>query len=61
MKYRGLEAVIKTNPDDGLVYGRVTEIGNVICFHADDMDGIEAAFHKAVDHYLLTINDVGAE
>ena len=61
MKYRGFEAVIRTDPEDNLVYGRVINIGNVISFHADDMDGIEAAFHEAVDHYLLTINDISAD
>ena len=61
MKYRGFEAVIRTDPEDNLVYGRVINIGNVILFHADDMDGIEAAFHEAVDHYLLTINDISAD
>jgi predicted HicB family RNase H-like nuclease len=61
MKYRGFEAIIRADPEDALVYGRGINIGDAVCFHADDMDGIEAAFHEAVDHYLLTINDVGAE
>ncbi len=52
MKYRGYEALVSFDEDDRVLCGRVLSTRDVISFEAESVDGIERAFHEAVDDYL---------
>jgi predicted HicB family RNase H-like nuclease len=52
MKYRGYEAEIKFDAEDRLFYGRVLGLRDIVSFHGESVDELEAAFRDAIDDYL---------
>ena len=59
MTYKGYHARVEYDPDDELFFGRVFGIRDGISFHADDVQGLKAAFHEAIDDYLDHCAKVG--
>lgn len=50
MKYKGYSGMYGF--EDGLYFGRVTGIQDVVTFAADDEKDIETVFRESVDDYL---------
>lgn len=61
MSYKGYSARVEYDDGDGIFFGRIAGINDVIGFHADTVDGLRAAFREAVDGYLATCAKVGKE
>jgi predicted HicB family RNase H-like nuclease len=59
MAYRGYHARIDFDDEDGVFIGRLAGINDVVAFHAESVPELRAAFHEAVDDYLLTCIKVG--
>lgn len=52
MKYRGYEASIEYDEEDGLFFGRVINIKDIIVFDGLSVDELEQAFQSVIDEYL---------
>jgi len=61
MSYRGYAARIEFDPDDEIFTGRLAGIRDIIGFHADNVAELKAAFHEAVDDYLMSCEKLGKE
>jgi len=61
MTYKGYSARIEYDDADGILFGQVAGIRDGVGFHADNVEGLRAAFHDAVDDYLETCAKVGKE
>lgn len=61
MSHKGYSARVDYDDDDGIFFGRIAGINDVIGFHADTVDGLRAAFHEAVDDYIAACAKIGKE
>jgi predicted HicB family RNase H-like nuclease len=52
LTYKGYAARVEFDPRDNLFVGRVLGIADNITFHGEDVTGLIADFHAAIDHYL---------
>ena len=59
--YKGFRARVEFDAEDRLFVGHLAGINDVIGFHADTVDALEAAFHAAVEDYVETCRKVGRE
>ena len=61
MTYKGYAARIEFDAEDRIFFGRLTGIRDIVSFHGETVDELEAAFKAAVDHYLETCAKAGDE
>lgn len=61
LQYKGFHGLIEFDAEDGILVGRIAGINDVIGFHADDADGIVAAFEEAVDDYIESCAAIGKQ
>jgi predicted HicB family RNase H-like nuclease len=61
MIYKGYTARIDFDGDDRIFFGRLAGIRDIITFHGETVDELEAAFKEAVDDYLETCVKLGEE
>ena len=54
LNYRGCTAIMKFDPNDHFLVGRVLHIEELIPLHAESLAEFTEAFHEAVDDYLAT-------
>jgi predicted HicB family RNase H-like nuclease len=59
MNYKGYAARIEFDAQDRIFFGRLAGIQDIVTFHGDTVDDLEAAFKEAVDHYLDTCAKLG--
>jgi predicted HicB family RNase H-like nuclease len=59
LEYKGYMGSIQADLDDGVLYGTVYGINDVVHYEADDVKGLEAAFRGSVDEYLLICDEKG--
>jgi predicted HicB family RNase H-like nuclease len=59
MSYKGYAARVEFDDEDGLFFGRLAGIRDGVSFHADTVADQRAAFHEAVDDYVLTCAKIG--
>ena len=52
MTYKGYTARIDYDDDDHLFKGRIAGIRDIVGFHADTVNGLQEAFHEAVEDYF---------
>jgi predicted HicB family RNase H-like nuclease len=52
LTYRGYSARIEFDAEDGIFFGRIEGLTDVVGFHAEDEDNLPARFREAVDEYL---------
>ena len=61
MSYKGYQARIEYDDEDGIFTGRIMGIRDGVGFHADTVEGLREAFHEAVEDYLETCAKIGKE
>jgi predicted HicB family RNase H-like nuclease len=61
MTYKGYTARIEFDGQDRVFFGRLVGIRDIITFHGETVDELEAAFKEAVDDYLATCAKLGEE
>ena len=59
LEYKGYHTQIEYNAEDGVLYGKIEGIGDLVNFESDSVQGIEQEFHNAVDDYLAFCEEVG--
>ena len=60
MAYQGYTTRMAFDTDDKIIVGRVLGIDDIISFHGSSVAEFEAAFHAAVDCYLVACAKLGA-
>ncbi|MDX3928812.1 MAG: type II toxin-antitoxin system HicB family antitoxin [Shinella sp.] len=61
MTYKGYTARIEYDAEDEILVGRIAGLRDGVGFHADNVDGLKAAFREAVDDYVETCRKIGKE
>ena len=61
MTYKGYAARIEFDAQDRIFFGRLAGIRDIITFHGETVDELDAAFKEAVDDYLTTCAKLGDE
>ena len=61
MSYKGYNARVEYDDDDGIFVGRLAGIRDSVGFHAETVAELKAAFREAVDDYIETCAKVGKE
>ncbi|MHB1154449.1 MAG: type II toxin-antitoxin system HicB family antitoxin [Eubacteriales bacterium] len=61
LKYKGYITKIEYSHEDGVLFGKIEGIGDLVNFESESAGTIETAFHKAVDDYLEYCSEVGKE
>lgn len=59
LQYKGYSVNIEYSAEDKVLYGKIDGIGDLVTFESENVDGIEGAFHNAVDDYLAFCEQVG--
>jgi predicted HicB family RNase H-like nuclease len=59
MTFKGYAARIEFDAQDRIFFGRLAGIQDIVTFHGETVDELEAAFKEAVDHYLDTCAKLG--
>ena len=59
MTYRDYQARIKYSEEDACFVGHIAGIRNIVGFHGESVAELKAAFHEAVDDYLVTCEKLG--
>lgn len=61
LHYKGYSAQPVYSADDRIFYGRIIGIRDFVDFQSESADGLEDAFHTAVDDYLAFCAEIGKE
>lgn len=59
LKYNNYIAKVEFSAEDGLLYGKVEGISDLVSFESESAANIEQAFHEAVDDYIQFCKEVG--
>ena len=59
MTHKGYAARVEFDAQDRIFVGHIAGIRDIVGFHGESVDGLEAAFHEAVDDYLAVCNKLG--
>lgn len=61
LEYKGYLTKVEYSVEDQVLYGKIEGIKDLINFECENASEVEAAFHQAVDDYLIFCEDVGKE
>lgn len=59
MTYKNYAARIEFSAEDGIFMGHIAGIKDIIGFHGESVQELQAAFEEAVDDYLETCEKIG--
>ncbi len=59
LKHYGYIARVEFDDEDRIFVGRLVGIDSIVTFHGSTVDELEAAFHEAVDHYVVVRERTG--
>lgn len=61
MTYKGYAARIEYDAHDRILVGHLAGIRDIVGFHGTSVEELEAAFHEAVDDYLVACVKLGQQ
>lgn len=61
LTHKGYSARVEFDDEDGIFFGMITGLRDGVGFHADNVEGLRAAFREAVDDYLETCARIGKD
>ena len=61
MKYKGFFGSAEFSFEDMVLFGKIECINDLVTYESVDINGLEAAFHEAVDDYIQTCKELGKE
>lgn len=61
MTYNGYLARPEYSAEDGVFFGRLLGINDLVNFESENVEGLEEEFHKAVDDYLAFCSEIGKQ
>lgn len=59
LSYKGYTARPEYSAEDGVFYGRLLSIGDLVDFQSRNVSELESEFRKAVDGYLAFCKEIG--
>ena len=59
LEYKGYHTKIEVDLEDGILYGKIEGIRDLVNFESETLDDLEKEFHLAVDDYLSFCEEVG--
>jgi len=59
LNYKGYQGSVQFSEEDRVFHGKVEFIRSLISYEGTDVNGLEAAFHEAVDDYLELCEEQG--
>lgn len=59
LKYKGFVGTLEYDKYDGIYYGKILNINDVVNYEGISMGQTKKAFIKAVDDYILFCKDIG--
>lgn len=59
LTFKGYKGSIETSLKDGILYGKVLFIADLVTYEAESLTGLKTAFEEAVIDYLETCKSVG--
>ncbi|APS51740.1 hypothetical protein AVI51_13375 [Piscirickettsia salmonis] len=59
LRYKGYAAVVNFDDHDKILHGEILNIRDMVTFECEDLQGIELAFHNAVDDYVAMCKEKG--
>ena len=59
LTHKGYCARVEFDADDGIFFGHIAGIRDIVGFHADTVIDLIAAFHEAVDDYIASCARIG--
>lgn len=61
MTYKGYSARPRYSAEDGIYFGKLLGINDLVTFESENVEGLEEEFHKAVDDYLAFCEEIGKQ
>lgn len=61
LTYKGYSARPEYSTEDGVFFGRLLGINDLVSFESANEEGLEEEFHKAVDDYLTFCSEIGKQ
>lgn len=61
MTYKGYSARPEYSAEDGVFFGRLLGINDLVNFESENVEGLEEELHKAVDDYLAFCSEIGKQ
>ncbi len=61
MTYKGYSARPEYSAEDGVFFGRLLGINDLVNFESENVEGLEEEFRKAVDDYLAFCSEIGKQ
>lgn len=61
LTYKGYSTRVEYSAEDGVLHGKIEGIADLVNFESESIEGVESAFHEAVDDYLAFCEDIGQE
>lgn len=58
MIYKGFRTIIKYSKEDKVYYGKIEDVPDLVNYESENYEGLERAFHEAVDDYLIFREEV---
>ncbi len=59
MSYKNFIGSVKYDDREELLYGKIEAIDDLVTYEGKDIPGLKAAFHEAVEDYLLLCKEAG--
>lgn len=59
--YKGYKATIEYSNTDGVYFGKISNIIDLVTFESYRLSEVEVEFHNAVDDYLTYCKEIGKE
>lgn len=59
MTHKGYAARVEFDAEDRIFVGHIAGIRDIVGFHGESVDELEAAFHEAVNDYLAVCKKLG--
>ena len=61
MTYKGYSARAEYSAEDGVFFGRLLGINDMVNFESENAEGLEEEIHKAVYDYLMFCSEIGKQ
>lgn len=58
MTYKGFRTIVKYSKEDKVYYGKIEDVSDLVNYESENYEGLERAFHEAVDDYLVFCEEV---
>jgi predicted HicB family RNase H-like nuclease len=59
LKYKSYTGIVEFSAEDGVFFGKLFGINDLVTFEGSSVRELEKAFHEAVDDYIETCGELG--